>query len=228
VAYAVIHVIFAEILFSLELINPLAEQYADKYTSGLEPLLANVAAHTYSNHPKAHMLSGKVQGKVLEMISTLLQPKRILEIGTFTGFSALCLAKGLAKDGKLHTIEVRADDAATAESFFKLSIWQEQIILHLGNALEVIPELDELWDLVFIDADKVQYIDYYQLVLPRLRPGGLIIADNVFFHGEVLEEPVKGKNALAIKAFNDFVQQDESVEKVMLTVRDGLMLIRKK
>jgi len=174
------------------------------------------------------MLSGKTQGRLLSMLSRLAQPKRILEIGTFTGFSALCLAEGLAEGGRLHTIELRPDDAATANSYFKLSVWNEQIILHLGNALEIIPNLDEVWDLVFIDADKVSYLDYYKLVLPAVRNGGLIIADNVLFHGEVLAEPITGKNAVAIQAFNEYVAADNSVETVMLTVRDGLMLIRKK
>lgn len=211
----------------MELVNPLAQAYSEKYTSQPDLVLNEVAGQT-ATHPKAHMLSGKVQGRFLEMLSCMIQPRRVLEIGTFTGYSALCLAKGLTKDGRLHTIEVREQDAATASAFFKLSVWNEQIILHLGNALEIIPGLNETWDLVFIDADKVHYIDYYRLVLPKLRPGGLIIADNVLFHGEVLEEPVRGKNAAAIQAFNDYVAQDDSVERVLLTVRDGVMLIRKK
>lgn len=205
----------------------MAQAYSEKYTSNPDLVLDELAGQSAS-HPQAHMLSGKVQGRFLEMISCMIQPKRVLEIGTFTGYSALCLAKGLHKDGVLHTIEVREQEAATARAFFKLSVWQEQIILHLGNALEIIPALTETWDLVFIDADKVHYIDYYRLVLPKLRQGGIIIADNVLFHGEVLQETIKGKNAIAIQAFNEYVAQDDSVEKVMLTVRDGVMLIRKK
>lgn len=212
----------------MDLVNLLAQAYSEKYTSSPEPALEELAARTYDTHPQSHMLSGKVQGRLLEMISAMLQPRRILEIGTFTGYSALCLAKGLSKDGLLHTIEVREEEAAVARSYFKLSVWKEQIILHLGNALEIIPGLNETWDLVFIDADKVHYVDYYRLVLPKLRPGGIILADNVLFHGEVLQESVKGKNAKAIQEFNDWVMQDDSVEKVLLTVRDGLYLIRKK
>jgi len=162
------------------------------------------------------------------MISLMLQPRRVLEIGSFTGYSALCMARGLPKDGKLHTIELREADAATAYKFFKLSIWKDQIILHLGNALEIIPGLNEPWDLVFIDADKTGYIDYYEQVLPQMRPGAWMLADNVLFHGDVLEETVKGKNAKAIQAFNDHVLNDDRVEQVLLTIRDGLMLIRKK
>lgn len=212
----------------MEIINPVAEAYAEKYTSDPGSLLNELAAKTYAHHPKSHMLSGKTQGQLLSTISCLVQPNRILEVGTFTGYSALCLAKGLTPGGLLHTIELRKEDADTASQYFRLSVWKDQIILHLGNALEIIPHLDEVWDLAFIDADKVHYIDYYQLILPRLRQGGLIIADNVLFHGEVLTEEIKSKNAKAIQAFNDFVLNDPSVEKVCVTVRDGLMLIRKK
>jgi predicted O-methyltransferase YrrM len=212
----------------VEIINPVAEAYAEKYTSDPGSLLNELAAKTYAHHPKSHMLSGKTQGQLLSTISCLVQPNRILEVGTFTGYSALCLAKGLAPGGLLHTIELRKEDADTASQYFRLSVWKDQIILHLGNALEIIPRLDEVWDLAFIDADKVHYIDYYQLILPRLRQGGLIIADNVLFHGEVLSEAIKTKNAKAIQAFNDFVLNDPTVEKVCVTVRDGLMLIRKK
>jgi predicted O-methyltransferase YrrM len=174
------------------------------------------------------MLSGHLQGKFLEMISCLLRPERILEIGTFTGYSALCLAAGLAKGGMLHTIELREEDADIAAENFSRANWQDRIILHRGNALEIIPTLHEAWDLVFIDADKTGYAAYYQLALARLKPGGLIIADNVLFHGQVLEAEPEGKNAKAIHAFNELVKKDDSVEKVMLTLRDGLLLIRKK
>jgi caffeoyl-CoA O-methyltransferase len=212
----------------LDIIDPLAEAYASQFTSPDEALLQEIAATTQAMHPHAHMLSGHVQGKFLEMISCLLQPRRILEIGTFTGYSALCLAKGLLKDGKIHTIELRDQDASVAQANFNRSIDAEKIILHIGNALTIIPELQETWDLVFIDADKVSYTQYYQLVLPLVRPGGVIIADNVLFHGQVLQQPVSGKNAKAIQAFNEFVLQDVRVDKVLLTIRDGLLMIRKK
>jgi predicted O-methyltransferase YrrM len=161
------------------------------------------------------------------MISEMIQPSRILEIGTFTGFSALCLAKGLAPGGKLHTIELRPDDAATAAGYFSRSAVAQQVQLHVGDALQVIPALKETWDLVFIDADKVNYINYYELTLPAVRKGGWILADNVFFHGEIFKTPLSGKNAKAIQAFNEHVAADSRVERVMLTVRDGLSLIRK-
>jgi caffeoyl-CoA O-methyltransferase len=202
------------------------------------------------HHPEAHMLSGPLQGKFLEMMSLLLRPRRVLEIGTFMGYSALCLSEGLTTDGRLHTIELRDEDADRAADYFRRANRQDRIILHRGNALAIIPVLDEVWDLVFIDADKVSYSEYYKLVLPRLRSGGLIIADNVLFHGQVLEaiapdgkpDPtlksgpsagslshrVHGKSAKGIQAFNELIDADETVEKVLLTLRDGLFLIRKK
>jgi predicted O-methyltransferase YrrM len=211
----------------LNLIDPLAQAYAEKFSSGEDALLLDISAFA-SKHPQATMLSGQVQGRFLEMISSMIQPARILEIGTFLGYSAICLARGLAEGGILHTIELNEQDAATATENFRKAGILEKIILHPGNALDIIPRLKETWDLVFIDADKLGYPDYYQLVLPRVRPGGLIIADNVLFHGEVLKKKIKTGSASAIQAFNQMVKNDGSVEKVMLTVRDGLFLIRKK
>jgi predicted O-methyltransferase YrrM len=212
----------------MDLINPLVQIYADKYSSAHEPLPEEVARQTESAHPHAHMMSSRHQGKFLEIFSIVLKPRRILEVGTFTGFSALCLAKGLQPDGKLHTIELREEDATTARANFNGSNFSQQIILHTGNALQIIPQLNETWDLVFIDADKTGYLAYYNLILPMVRSGGVVLADNVLFHGEVLEEPLKGKNAKAISEFNEFVRNDKRVEHVLLTIRDGLMLIIKK
>jgi predicted O-methyltransferase YrrM len=173
------------------------------------------------------MISGPLQGRFLEMISQMIQPKRVLEIGTFTGYSGLCLSKGLTDDGFLHTIEIRQADAELAKSFFDRSFFSQKIILHIGDALEIIGEINELWDLVFIDADKENYIHYFNLVLSRVRQNGFILADNVLFHGEVLEEKIKGKSAKAIQAFNDYLLTRSDVEKMILPLRDGLMLIRK-
>jgi predicted O-methyltransferase YrrM len=211
----------------LDLINPSVQGYAEKYSSAEDALLKEVNDYTMQNHPEAIMLSGHLQGKVLEMISCMIKPRRILEIGTFTGYSGLCLAKGLTDDGQLQTIELREADAAKAKSFFSRSSFADKIILHTGNALEIIPQLDETWDLVFIDADKPAYIEYFNLVLPRLRKNGFILADNILFHGLVLGDDVKGKNAKGIQAFNDFIKERKDIEKVVLTIRDGLFLIRK-
>jgi len=212
----------------VDIVNTKAQEYSERFSSAEDGLLNQIATFTYAHHDDPHMLSGHVQGKFLEIISCLLQPKKILEIGTFVGYSALCLAKGLTNDGKLHTIELRKEDAAISMENFRKAKMHDKIILHNANALNILHTLQETWDLVFIDADKPNYINYYNLVLPKVRPGGLIIADNVLFHGEVLEQEMKGKNAIAIQAFNEMVNKDDSVEKVMLTVRDGLFLIRKK
>lgn len=212
----------------MELINLTAEQYAKQHTTALDDVLQEIEEYTLANHPHAQMLSGQVQGKVLEMFSKMIEPKRILEIGTFTGFSALCLAKGLHADGKLHTLELRAEDAVTAAKYFTKAAMNSRIQLHVGDALQIIPTLNENWDFVFIDADKVNYINYYELTLPSVKSGGWLLADNVLFHGEVLQENVKGKNAKALQAFNEHVKNDKRVEQAMLTIRDGLLLIQKK
>ena len=212
----------------MELINHLVEAYAAKYSSEETELVKSVNKQTQENHPLAHMLSGHIQCKFLSFISCLLHPTYILEIGSFTGYSALCLSEGLEKNGELHTIELREEDAATARENFSKSKKNKQIHLHLGNAKEIIPGLNYPWDLVFIDADKTAYIDYYELVLPHLTEKGLIIADNMLFHGEVLKEPISGKNAKAMHAFNEHVLQDSRTEQVLLTIRDGILLIKKK
>jgi len=211
----------------MEILNPLAEQYCTDFSSSHNALLQEIEAHTNQHHGHAHMLSGKWQGKFLEMISIMIKPTKVLEIGSFTGFSALCLSKGLSSDGHLHTIEIREDDAKTARQFFEKSNVNSQITMHIGNAIDIIQHLDEEWDLIFIDADKVSYIDYYELTLPRLKTGGWILVDNVFFHGQVFSEIITGKNAKAIDAFNKHVASDSRVEQVMIPIRDGLTLIRK-
>jgi caffeoyl-CoA O-methyltransferase len=212
----------------MELINPLAEAYAARFTSSENELLAGVNRQTMETHPMSHMLSGHVQGRFLSFISTILRPRYVLEIGTFTGYSAICLAEGLVNGGELHTIELREEDAATAAANFSKFQGNKQIHLHQGNAREIIPRLHYPWDLVFIDADKAAYIDYYELVMPGLNPNGIIIADNMLFHGEVLEQPVTGKNARAIHAFNEHVKNDPRTEQVLVTIRDGILMIKKK
>ena len=211
----------------MELILPSAHAYAESHSSPEDALLKEINEYTFQQHTDPHMLSGHLQGKFLEMISMMIRPRRILEIGTFTGYSALCLAAGLTDDGQLHTIELREADAALAASFFQRSVYAEKIKVHTGNALPIIPKLDETWDLVFIDADKPAYIEYFNLVLPRLRKNGFILADNIFFHGQVLEAEVKGKSAKGIQAFNEFIKERNDIEKCIVTIRDGIFLIRK-
>ena len=211
----------------LELVNPNVQEYAEAYSSAEDALLKEIADYTNQQHDDPQMLSGHLQGKVLEMVSCMIKPRRVLEIGTFTGYSALCLAKGLTDEGQIHTIEVREEDVKKARSFFDRSVYANKIMSHTGNALDIIPALNETWDLVFIDADKPAYIEYFNLVLPQVRKNGFILADNIFFHGQVLEENVTGKSAKGIEAFNNFIKERTGIEKVVLTIRDGLYLIRK-
>jgi caffeoyl-CoA O-methyltransferase len=212
----------------LEIIDPLAEAYAEKLTNSDDPLLSEIAAFTMQNHPQHHMLSGAVQGRLLAALSRMIRPEYVLEIGTFTGYTALCLAEGLRPGGALHTLELRADVAALARAYFNRSARKDALHLHLGDAAEILPKLQPIWDLVFIDADKANYIRYYETVLPRVKSGGWLIADNVLFHGQVWAVPPRGKNASAIHDFNEHVKQDGRVEQVMVTVRDGLLIMQKK
>lgn len=204
------------------------QMYAEQYTTSANYLLEKIEKYTHQHHTQSEMLSGHLQGQFLRMISCMIQPKRILEIGSFMGYSALCLSEGLTVDGYLHTIELREKDASIAQGFFDESPLKEKIIMHVGDAQNIIPTLNEKWDLVFIDADKINYINYYELAITRLSEKGFIIADNVLFHGDVFSKPIKGKNAIAIQAFNDHVSKDKRVHTTMVTLRDGLMLIQKK
>lgn len=210
------------------IVSPEAEAYAQLFTTADNALLTEIEEYTKAHHPHAHMLSGQVQGKFLAFLSTILRPKYVLEIGTFTGYSALCLAEGLQNGGELHSIECREEDAQTARNYFSKSYRKDQIHLHIGNAGEIIPTLNHPWDLVFIDADKTGYIGYYEQLILRIAENGIILADNVLFHGQVLEDPISGKNAKAIHAFNEHVKQDPRTEQVLLTIRDGLLMVKKK
>jgi len=211
----------------LDIVHPLAAQYAERFSSPETELLASVAAAAKAQHPQPHMLSGHLQGRLLEMISSMIRPARILEVGTMVGYSSICLAAGLQPGGILHTIELREGDADIAENHFRNAGLQDQIQLYRGEALTIIPELHEVWDLVFLDADKVNYIAYYEMIMPRLKQGGYLVADNVLFHGAVLDEEIRGKNAEAIHAFNQHVRNDASVTCVLLPIRDGLTIICK-
>jgi len=212
----------------MDLILPLANEYAEKNSSATDALLQEIHAFTQENHAEHHMISGPLQGNLLSMLSKMIKPKRILEIGTFTGYSAICLAKGLSSDGSLHTIELRKEDADIAQAYFDRSEHAHQIRLYVGNAMELLPAMDESWDLVFIDADKTGYLNYYGLLIEKVKPGTFFIIDNVLFHGEVLKEKISGKNAKAVAAFNACIRADDRVEKLMLTVRDGLSILLKK
>jgi caffeoyl-CoA O-methyltransferase len=212
----------------IDFILPAANAYALEHSSRQDPLLVEIEQWTKENHPEAHMLSGPVQGMLLTMISTMVRPRRILEIGSFVGYSALCLAKGLTGEGVLHTIEKREEDGERALSFIRKSENADKIQLHLGEGAAWIEKLEEDWDLVFVDADKTGYLGYYQTLIEKVKPGTWLLFDNVLFHGEVLNEKPSGKNAKAIAAFNSYIKNDERVEKLMLTVRDGITVVQKK
>jgi len=173
------------------------------------------------------MLSGKVQGQFLQMISKMLRPQKILEIGTFTGYSALCLAQGLTENGKLFTIDINEELEDLVRAHIEQAGFQNKIIQLIGNAVEEIPKLNETFDLVFIDADKQNYSLYYDLVFDKVRSGGFIFADNVLWSGKIIEEK-KDKDTQKLADFNDKVQQDNRVENVIVSIRDGIMMIQKK
>jgi caffeoyl-CoA O-methyltransferase len=212
----------------MDFIQPAANDYVAHYSDATPAYLRPMYEQTILSHPHAHLQSNWNQGGFLSFFSKLLAPQSILEIGTFTGFSTLCLVEGLTATGSIDTIELRAEDASNARAHFDASPKGHQIISHIGDAKTILPTLTKQWDLVFIDADKTGYIEYINLVLPMLSDKGVIIADNVLFHGQVFEEKISGKNALAMHAFNEFVLQHKGLEKIMLTVRDGLTLIRKR
>ena len=203
------------------------EQYIEEHTTNENEVLykLNRATHLKTFYP--NMLSGHVQGKFLEMISYMIRPQFILEIGTFTGYSAICLAKGLAPGGKLITLESNEEMENFALEYIGMSEMDDRIELMMGDALEMIPGLNDQIDLVFIDADKEQYTDYYELVLPKVRDGGFILADNVIWGGKAVYDKNPDKETKGIRRFNEHVKNDPRVEQVMLSVRDGLMLIRK-
>ena len=211
----------------MDLVNPIVEQYADCMTTEENGLLSEINKHTYKAHAQPHMLSGHVQGRFLSLLSQVIRPTYILEIGTFTGYSALCLAEGLTEEGQLHTIDIRQEDIDISRSYFDRSPYARQITTHVGNATDVIPSLKHRWDLVFIDADKANYVNYYNLVVDNLSANGCILVDNVLFHGQIFDNPVKGKSPVAIKDFNEYVKTDPRTSQVLLTVRDGLLLIKK-
>ena len=206
------------------------QDYADAHTSPEPALLGRLVRETHLQTLMPRMLSGHFQGRLLSMLSHMIRPRRILELGTFTGYSALCLAEGLAEGGELHTVEQNPELRGRVERYVQEAGLTGRIHLHIGDAEHLIPTLAETWDLVFIDADKIRNQVYYELVLPRVRPGGFLLIDNVLWSGKALPDyPLKAadKDAHAVRAFNDFVQQDARVENVLLPLRDGLLLVRK-
>jgi len=208
--------------------NSAIETYITDHSSPEDDLLKRLNRETHLKVLNPRMLSGHVQGRFLEMISKMIRPQRILEIGTYTGYSAICLAKGLAGNGILHTIEVNPELEEFAKRYFREAGLESQIIQHGGDALELLPQIDETFDLVFIDAAKESYLDYYHLIFDKVRKGGFILADNALWDGKVVDpNQVQDKETQGIIAFNDFIRKDDRVENVLLSLRDGIMIIRK-
>ena len=213
----------------MEFPDPKINAYAEAYTKAESKLLAELNRDTNANVLFPRMLSGHLQGRMLSMLSKMIQPKRILEIGTYTGYSALCMSEGLQEGGMLHTIELNPEHEDMIRKYFQKAGAENKITLHIGNAMKIIPTLNETFDLVFIDADKENYLAYYEMVLGKLRNGGYIFADNVLWSGKVLEQvDPNDKETKGIVEFSKKVQADERVENVLLPVRDGVMIIRKK
>lgn len=205
------------------------DNYLENHVSRASDILNKIERETYLKSIYPRMLSGNVQGKFISMLSKMIRPENILEIGTFTGYSAICLAEGLTENGQLHTIEINEELKDQNQKHFDEAGLSDKITSYFGNALDIIPQIGIQFDLIFIDADKLNYCKYFDLTFEKLKTGGFILADNVLWSGKVLAENSKkaDKDTVAIKKFNDKVQLDNRVENVMIPLRDGMTLIQK-
>lgn len=203
------------------------EQYVEQHSENEPKLLAQLNKETHQKILQPRMLSGHFQGRVLSMLSKIINPKNILEIGTYTGYAALCLAEGMQKDGSLDTIDIKEELVDFQQKYFDASPWKDQITSHLGNALDIIPTLNKKFDLVFIDADKDNYINYFHMIVPMMNPGGIILSDNVLWSGKVIEElDPKDTSTKVLVEYNRLLKEDPRVETVLLPIRDGLTVSR--
>lgn len=212
----------------MSLFPELLQKYVEDHSSEEDPLLAKINRETHLHVLRPRMLSGHLQGRVLSMISRLARPKYILEIGTYTGYSALCLAEGMQKDGKLITLDKNEELKDRVLGYLNESDYKNQIELKTGIASEIIPELNYTWDLIFIDADKENYPLYYDLTIDQLKQGGILLADNVLWSGKVYDPSQKDQTTEIIRSFNEKVMNDQRVENILLPIRDGIMMARKK
>lgn len=211
-----------------EFIHPDIDRYSEEHTSPETDMMAQLNRWTHVKMARPRMLSGAYQGKLLEILSAMVQPSNVLEIGAYVGYSAICLAKGLQPNGKLHTVEV---DEELEDIILKAvgdAGLSDKIELHIGNALEILPTLNQMFDLVFIDADKINYKNYYDMVIPMVRQGGIVVLDNILWSGKVVYPQPKGdKETAVLKELNDYIQSDPRVENILLPIRDGLMICMK-
>lgn len=205
------------------------DDYVVAHSESEPELLQQLTRETYQKILQPIMLSGPYQGRVLSMISKLINPKSILELGTFTGYSTLCLAEGLQKYGEIHTIDINEELVDFQRNYFDKSGYGQQIFQHLGNAIDIIPTLDKTFDLIFIDADKPNYVNYFHLIIDKLNSGGIILSDNVLWHGKVIEPlDAKDTSTKAVLDYNTLLKEDTRIESVLLPIRDGLTISRKK
>ena len=203
------------------------QRYVEEHTTPETELLQKLNRETHAKVMRPRMLSGHLQGRILSIFSHMIKPENILEIGTYTGYSAICMAEGLKDGGKLYTLDINEELEAMVKSYFKEAGLEEKIDYRIGNALDIIPELNVSFDMVFIDADKVNYSNYFDLVIDKVSPGGFIIADNVLWSGKVVNDGKTDKDTQVILDFNTKMHNDERVENVLFPVRDGLMVMRK-
>jgi predicted O-methyltransferase YrrM len=212
----------------MEFLAPELEAYVNEHTQEETALLKDLERETWLKVINPRMLAGHLQGRVLSMFSHMLKPKRILEIGTYTGFSSICWAEGLAEGGLIHTIDINEELETMIRKYHDKAGISDKVKLHFGDALDIIPQLNETWDIVFIDADKSNYNIYFDLVIDSVRPGGFIIADNVLWSGKVFQNMEnEDADTAALKIFNKRITTDNRVENVLLPIRDGLMVARK-
>ena len=205
------------------------EEYIEQHSTPENEVLQTITRSTYNHVLNPHMLSGHVQGRVLSMLSHMIRPHRVLELGTFTGYSTICLAEGLSKDGLIYTIEKDEEREPLIRKYLHLAGIESKTHLLFGRALDIIPRLQETWDLIFIDADKVNYLNYYKLLINHLSEDGILLADNVLWSGKVVKEVKHNdKDTLALLEFNQYVQADATVKNMILPFRDGMMLVEKK
>lgn len=205
------------------------DDYILSHSDGEGELLAALNRDANVNLLRPRMLSGHLQGRILKMFCRMMRPKRVLEIGTYTGYATLCMAEGLEEGALIHTLEINDEMEDFIMKYLSRSPHKDKVRVHFGDALEIIPALGETFDLVFIDADKRLYPDYFDLIFPQVRPGGLILADNTLWDGKVLEKPSPSdKQTIGILSFNDKIKEDPRIEKVILPLRDGLTMIWKK
>ena len=210
----------------MEFLDKKIEEYIQLKTTDESELLSKLNRETWAKVLMPRMLSGHVQGRVLSLFSNLIKPKNIIEVGTYTGYSALCLAEGISEKGQLHTIEISEEHALIAEKYFKESKYQKNITQHIGSAINIIPNIDKKFQLAFIDADKENYSNYFDLIINKMDINGIIIADNVLWSGKVIESNMDNETK-QLDLYNQKIMNDNRVENVLLSVRDGLMICRK-